>query len=242
MRNEDKETRQIEPSASRVLGRGTIWGFGDEVLLSQGAYADWADSVARRGQVLYTNIVYWKALCALGQAAESLDLKNEPAHYFAEDEAVSGAIEERFWRPDLGYFVTSERLEQFSRTGNLLASAWELATSEQTESILRILEETEMAKPVPTRVSHPAYPLSQIAIQNVLGGLANYHTEASWLWIGAWHVIALVRSRHLVQAQEILERIVEVIIRDKKSTLRMGNRWKASGTSPNHLLPGMQGW
>lgn len=186
------------------------------VLLSQGAYADWADSVARRGRVLYTNLVYWKALTAMGLGAERLGRNEESIQYFREADAATGAIQDEFWRPELGYFVTSKRLDQFSSAGNLLAIAWGLAETDQTESILAFMEKAEMAKPVPTRVAHPAYPLSLIAIENVLGGLANYHTEASWLWIGAWHVIALVKSGHMDQAYNVMERIVEVIIRDKK--------------------------
>jgi hypothetical protein len=107
-------------------------------------------------------------------------------------------------------------LEQFSSAGNLLAIAWGLATPEQTASILKFMQEKQLAKPVPTRVAYPSYPRSLIAIENQLGGMAIYHTDASWLWIGAWHVIALVRSGDMVQAQQVMERIVEVIVRDRK--------------------------
>lgn len=71
-----------------------------------------------------------------------------------------------------------------------------------------------MALPVPTRVAYPSYPSSMIAIENILGGLGNYHTEAAWLWIGAWHVIALANNDRLDQAQEIMDRICSVIVRD----------------------------
>ena len=188
----------------------------DEVLLNQGSYADWADSVARRGNILYTNVVYWKALSAMGLAAASLDLKKEAALYFSEAECVSRAIQENFWRTDLGYFVTSDQLDQLSSAGNLLSIAWGVASPSQAESILKIMEEAGMAKPVPTRVAHPSYPPSLIALENLLGGLANYHTDAAWLWIGAWHVIALANSNHLDQAQEMMGHIAGVIVRDRQ--------------------------
>jgi GH15 family glucan-1,4-alpha-glucosidase len=188
----------------------------DEVLLNQGAYADWADSVARRGNILYTNVVYWKALSAVGLAAASLDLKKEAALYFSEAERVSRAIQENFWRTDLGYFVTSDQLDQLSSAGNLLAIVWGLASPSQAESILKVMEEAGMAEPIPTRVVHPSYPSYLISMENVLGGLANYHTNASWLWIGAWHVIALIKNGNMEQAQHILERIVNVIVRNRQ--------------------------
>jgi len=188
----------------------------DTPLLSQGAYADWADSVARRGYVLYTNVVYWKALSEMALTASSLDKTDEAVAYFSEAEALSRAIHEEFWRPELGYFVTSRNLEQLSSAGNLLAIAWGLATPEQTESILNVMDEAGMAIPIPTRVAYPSYPPSLIAIENLLGGLGNYHTEAAWLWIGAWHVIALANSDRLDRAQEMMERISEVIVRDRQ--------------------------
>jgi hypothetical protein len=188
----------------------------DSPLLQQGAYADWADSVARRGNVLYTNVIYWKALSEMALAASSLNLNEQAVGYVAEAEAVSRAMQEELWHADLGYFVTSPMLEQLSSAGNLLAIAWGLASPEQTESILKVMDEAGMADPVPTRVAYPSYPPNLIAIENILGGLANYHTEAAWLWIGAWHVIALANSGHLDQAQAMMERISEVIVRDKQ--------------------------
>lgn len=185
-------------------------------LLHQGAFADWADSVARRGTVLYTNIVYWKVLNEMAHTASSLDLKEEAVHYFAEAENVSRTIVERFWRPELGYFVTSDTLDNLSSDGNLLAIAWGLATAEQAESILKVMEDSGMSEPVPTRVVYPSYPLNLISIENRLGGLANYHTDSSWLWLGAWHLIALTRSGYMDQAGLVLEKIVNTIVKDHK--------------------------
>jgi hypothetical protein len=46
--------------------------------------------------------------------------------------------------------------------------------------------------------------------------MANYHTDASWLWIGAWHVIALVRAGHIESAQKLVARILKVIVEDRQ--------------------------
>jgi len=188
----------------------------EAVLLHQGAYADWADSIARHGRILYTNVIYWKALSEMSSAAATQDLKEEAAHYHAEAENVSRAINAQLWRPDLGYFVTSEGLNQLSSDGNLLAISWGLAKTEQAESILKVMEEAGMAKPVPTRVVYPSYPVELVALENLLGRMPNYHTDASWLWIGAWHVIALVKTGHVDKAHQLVARITEVIVRDKQ--------------------------
>ena len=72
----------------------------------------------------------------------------------------------------------------------------------------------EMATPVPTQVTHRSYPRKFIAIENRLGGIPHYHTSVAWLWIGAWHVIALSRMKRLAEAEELLFRISNVIVRD----------------------------
>jgi hypothetical protein len=98
----------------------------------------------------------------------------------------------------------------------LLAIAWGLAKREQAESILRVMERAKMEEPVPTRVTYPSYPRHLVALENLLGGMGNYHTDASWLWIGAWHVIALVKVGHLEKAQKLVTRILRVIIQDRQ--------------------------
>ena len=188
----------------------------DSVLLHQLAYSDWADSVARRGRVHYTNVVYWKALTSMAEAAASMDIKQQAKFYQDEADQVSRAIQNQFWRPDFGYFVTSSRLSQLSSDGNLLAIAWELATPDQADSILRIMSGARMADPIPTQVAFPSYPGSLIAIENILGGIANYHTDAAWLWIGAWHVIALIKANQTEEAQKLVSRITEIIVRDRQ--------------------------
>ena len=133
-------------------------GGDQDPLLHQGAFADWADSIARGGRVLYTNVVYWKALSEMAIAAARLDLRQEAVRYLLKAENVLRAINKHFWRGNLGYFITSDMLTQLSSDGNLLAIAWGLATHEQAESILKVMEEAKMAEPVPTRVTYPPYP------------------------------------------------------------------------------------
>ena len=185
-------------------------------LLTQGAFADWADSIAHHGRALYTNVIYWKALHEMAESAKRLDLADEIAFYAKKAEQVANAIEQHLWRPNLGYYAASEALDQLTSSGNLLAIAWGLASTEQANSIVDALIITGMASPVPTKVAYPSYPLHLIAIENRLAGVANYHTDAAWLWIGAWHVIALARIGRFEEAHGILSRIAEVIVRDQQ--------------------------
>ncbi len=189
---------------------------GTDGLLSQAAFADWADSIARNGRVLYTNVTYWKALQEMAEAAKHFGLNDQISFYSKKAEQVAQAIQAHLWRPALGYYAASDSLDQLTSSGNLLAVAWGLASTEQANFIMDAIIVNGMASPVPTKVAYPSYPPNLIALENRLGGVANYHTDAAWLWIGAWHVVALARNGRVEESHGILSRIAEVIVDDQQ--------------------------
>jgi len=188
----------------------------DNNLLSQSAFSDWADTVARSGQILYTNVIYWKAMRDFSSLTSQLGYTTEETDLASRTSKIAQAIQRLFWSPELGYFITSDKWQNLSSAGNLLAIAWGLANKDQANSILDIMRATGMAEPVPTRVVFPAYQRKYISIENRLAGLADYHGEAAWLWIGAWHTIALARTNRLEEANQLLTRISEIIVRDQQ--------------------------
>jgi GH15 family glucan-1,4-alpha-glucosidase len=185
-----------------------------DCLLHQGIYSDWADSIARAGRVLYTNVIYWKAVKEIAIAAERFgDL--DAHHRFSEKESqLRQAIYSHFWRPDLGYFVTNYLFDNLSSSGNLMAIAWGLTDSNQAESILDAMNTHGMADPVPTRPVDKPYPLQYVAIENRLAGIPHYHTGAAWLWLGAWHVVASLCAGRTEEAGELLDRMARAIVHD----------------------------
>lgn len=197
-------------------------------LLHQAAFADWADSIARSGRVLYTNVLYWKALHELALAASQYGNADDETLFSQKAQQLKASINDHFWRPDLGYYVTNQVFDNLSSSGNLLAIAWDMTTPEQADAILDCMDEFDMANPVPTQVVHRAYPHKSVALENRLGGIANYHTSAAWLWLGAWHVIALARRESLMEAELLLYRLSKVIVRD-------GTIHEVYGTDGFHL-------
>jgi len=198
-----------------ALQRGIHWveeqALNGEGLIAQQAYSDWADSLARTGEVLYTNIIYWKALAEMARHAD----EGEAPAWGTLAALTRQAIVERFWRDDLGYFVTSAELDNLSSSGNLLAIAWGLATPEQAEAILGAIKRFGMDDPVPTQAMHGDYSPNSIAIENRLAGIPEYHTRGAWLWLGAWHVIAAVSQGKLDYAGALLEKIMATVLRDE---------------------------
>ncbi len=202
-----------------ALKNGLLWleghALGDDMLLHQGAYTDWADSVSRVGRVLYTNVLYWKALHDLASVAAKYGFEEDAEFFGKQVGQVKSVINDEFWREDLGYFVTSEQFELLNSDGNLLAAAWGLASHEQAELILDSMERLNMAEPVPTQVTDKTYGPKYIAIENRLGGIPHYHTLAAWLWLGGWHVVALTKMGRVAEAKIVLDRIDGLIVRDE---------------------------
>jgi glycogen debranching enzyme len=213
-RNKDAEfVREHWSSLLRALS--WLDGFADaDGLLQQGAFTDWADSVDRQGKVLYTNMIYWKALQEMANAAQTFGDERTRQALIQRAGMVHDAVQAYFWRDDLGYFVTSKLFNNLSSAGNLLAIAWGLATESQGHQILDAMRFFAMAEPVPTQTVHRAYPRKFIAIENRLGGIADYHTYFAWLWIGGWHVIACTKLGRYQEAQELLYRMSRAIVRD----------------------------
>ncbi|MCB0196974.1 MAG: hypothetical protein KDJ65_33815 [Anaerolineae bacterium] len=201
-----------------ALKQAVLWmeehAMAEDGLLHQAAFADWADSIARSGRVLYTNVLYWKALHELAVAAPLYGSGDDETVFTRKAARLKEAINAHFWREDLGYYVTNEMFDNLSSSGNLLAIAWDLTTPEQAHAILDCMDDFDMANPVPTQVVHRAYPDKFIALENRLGGIPNYHTSAAWLWLGAWHIIALSRMERLMEAELLLYRASNVIVRD----------------------------
>ena len=207
--------RRYWPALVRAVRWPAQVAAGPDGLLSQEAFADWADSIARTGRVLYTNVCYWQALRQAALAAGEYGTHEQAVELSQRVAKVEAGIKKRFWREDLGYFVTNEMFDNLSSGGNLLAVAWGLATPGQAASILDRMDEYEMTRPVPTQSAKPPYPLRYVALENRLGRIGFYHTDGAWLWLGAWHVIALCRSGRIERAEQVLERIAKVIVRDQ---------------------------
>jgi GH15 family glucan-1,4-alpha-glucosidase len=184
-------------------------------LLHQGAYTDWADSVIRTGAVHYTNVLYWKAVREFALDAARYGFAEDERVFKRREEQLRQAINHHFWDGRQGFYITSRQFPLvLSSDGNLLAAAWKLATPEQANAILDNVAAFGMAEPVPTKCTNREYGREYIAFENRLGGIPHYHTSAAWLWLGSWHVIALVRAGRLDEAERLLDRMRRVIVRD----------------------------
>ncbi|MEJ2747583.1 MAG: glycosyltransferase, partial [Anaerolineae bacterium] len=147
-------------------------------------------------------------------AARTIGQTDAAIDYEAQARQLKENIQAHFWQDELGYFITSQRFRNLSSAGNLMAIAWGLATPAQANSIIEKMDAFRMADPVPTQVVNLPYPDQFVGLENRLAGIPEYHTTAAWLWLGAWHVIALARMGRHEAANDLFRRMSDLIVRD----------------------------
>ena len=101
-------------------------------LINQGPFADWADSIGRRGAVLYTNVLWWKAQQSLEQVESYLELPFKPREESFEQ--IGARIRQHFYKD--GYLHNTPTSPIFTSAENFMAVAWGLTDAAQSASIL----------------------------------------------------------------------------------------------------------
>lgn len=185
---------------------------GDLGLIHQGPFADWADSIARRGAVIYTNVLWWKAVKCLEEVQAMLPVKLNPHKDTSRE--IGERILKHCYCEQLGYLKATPTSNMFATTGNFLAVAWGLTTRKQSFSILDYADKKELSSPVPSRVTDRDYPFYMVGPEMWIAGIPNYHTSCSWMWIGGWHAVANQRVGRSEKAREIMDRMLATVARD----------------------------
>lgn len=186
---------------------------GKTGLIHQGPFADWADSIGRRGPVLYTNVLWWKALKGV-EEVEKL-LPDGMQHSDETADVVAHRIMDAYFKPEAGYLYQTPTDPMFAAAPNYMACAWGLANEEQANSILDYARNQGMSAIVPSRVTDREYKFYQVGPEMWIAGIPNYHTNCSWMWIGGWHAVACLETGRVEEAKEYVDRMLEIVDRDR---------------------------
>ena len=182
-------------------------------LIHQSPFADWADSIGRRGPVLYTNVLWWKALKGV-EEVEAL-LPEGMRHSAETADVVADRILRNYFDSEAGYLFQTPGDPMFAAAPNYLACAWGLTSEEQSKSILDYAQRQGMSAVVPSRVTDREYKWYQVGPEMWIAGIPNYHTNCSWMWIGGWHAVACVERGRIEEAKEIVDRMLSIVQRDR---------------------------
>jgi glycogen debranching enzyme len=161
-------------------------------LISEWFQCEWADAVLKMGNVLFTNVLYWKA---------------------TDSPTIAKKINETFWNGS--YFadwVDYKRQDYFASHPNMLAIVWGLATVQQSERILAYAGNT-CWNGWALEENYPMYPFWRIPLQNHLSGTADYHNRGCiWLQPVILYAMALAKTGHTREARQVFGKISQKII------------------------------
>ena len=185
----------------RQVRRAMHWylkRFGDG-LISEWLQCEWADAVLKIGKVLYTNLLYWKALGDIGDTTRQ--------------QMIGDKIRSQFWTGR--YFadwVDWRRHDYFASHPNMLAIVFGLATKTETESIVAYAQQY-CWNGWTLEENFPSYPWWRIPVQNYLVGMADYHNRGCvWLQPGILYAMGLHRLGKTKEAKIVLKAVADKVI------------------------------
>ncbi len=163
----------------------------NDFLVEERVFANWADSVLRFGNVLYTNCCYYKALLSAGELCSLVKENSLAAKYRRLAAKTKEKINGMFWQGNYYLdWIDFRRHDFFACDGNLLAIDWAIADKEQSQMILNKIKQHQLNK-VPLQTNYPLYPLWRIPPTLLPLMEYHYHNGSSWPWLGCLNAIAL---------------------------------------------------
>ncbi|MCC7441471.1 MAG: hypothetical protein IT285_07550 [Bdellovibrionales bacterium] len=161
------------------------WG-EDGIIARQQPFSDWEDSVRREGRVAFTNLLYVRALQAIGEWAAYLGEAEQARQDALAAEFTLGRVLEVFWDESRGvlrnYVGDDTRL---TADANLFAVANRMLTGARAGRAMGVLRASPLWLPMPGRPTWPEYPGSMKSFFVTIGGMRDYHDRLYWPWITA---------------------------------------------------------
>lgn len=197
--------QSVTPSLKRSLS-WYISHFGDR-LISEWPYSEYADATAKFGRVLYTNVLYARALFDQSYLTKEASLLHRA-------DLIREKINRTFWNGDFfADWYDYKRHDHFATHANLLAVILEVADQQQAEKILSFAKEHLLAD-FTLETNYPAYPMRRLPLHHHLFGMIDYHNYQGMLWLepGILYSLALAKIGREEEARQMLEKLAQKII------------------------------
>ncbi len=190
----------------------------EEGLVKQGAFADWQDSVKRRGFTFFVNVLYWSA---------TQRLVKFPGFTVNQDQAdrLRERILARFQDPITGLY--SSILGDRTRTGEARISldglllAVDLGLIPYGSREAQLLYEALKRHPLwrvngrsPGAATWPIYDAKDVEKIPKSFGLVHYHDTIYWSWLMGLAAKVTFRMGDLSESDAILDELERVSLRD----------------------------
>ncbi len=172
-------------------------------LVEEDAYGGWTDSIKKKGEVLYSNVCFYKAAESLGKIQEYIGLNNT---YSEKAEKINESINRIFWNGNYydDFIFQGENFEYFSSDGNLLAVLWGIASNNHSEKILQSTNSFGIRSEKGILNTNKQYPKTMKSPELAFVDLSDYHDSLYWLWLSGLDAAVLKKSGHPEQAEKVL--------------------------------------
>jgi len=211
---QSKDKKFLEDNYNKIL-KAMVWiskqDKDNDFLIDEGFGANWAESALKHGEVMFTNICYFKALINFSKIAALLKKKDDARGYSKMAENVKKSINKKFWNGNYYIdWIDKKKQDYFSSTGNVLAIVWDVADKKKGIKIQQFIMKNKLDL-VPMITNYPSYPWYKSSVFNIIGGLLKYHNGYSWPWIGCFDAIAKHKLGMKKESEQVLKRIARLI-------------------------------
>lgn len=186
-------------------------------LIHEGPYAGWADSIKKRGTVLYTNVLYYEAMKCMEFIATGLNILSDIRLFNTKKDAIKSAIQTAFWNGSyLNDWVHKGHIQStFSIEANMMAILFEITTNTQSEKIIQYMLTNNVITEFGSPVVYTHYKLKDIYPPFIPIGLKDYHNGLIWFWISCLTSVVLHYHHYNDQAIKLMNIMSEKINRHK---------------------------
>lgn len=190
-------------------------------LIDQENFADWQDSVQRKGTGFFTNLLY---TLVLKEYAEFPRFGIEPGRWTQQKALLNAA----FFDSKSGLYRSLMGQNYFSLDGNLLAIERGFFSDdpENAEKLYQSLKQSPFWRRTgtPGFNTYPNYPRSWHSPAVTIVGLGHYHDKLIWSWLMAYAAKAARDLGDHVEADRIFLELTQLIERDKTVAEIYSNR------------------
>ncbi|MBU0929456.1 MAG: hypothetical protein KJ623_00080 [Nanoarchaeota archaeon] len=176
-------------------------------LIYEGLFANWEDTVIKRGHILYTNVLNYGALMAFVDLCKLVNYNY--SEYKEKAESLKELINERFWNGKYYKSWISKKEDIFCSAGNILAILYNIADEKKAVLIQKYIKSNLNGVSLPS--SYPRHNLWRYPLPQHIKRTVDYHGGFSWLWLGCLNSIALLKMGMKKDAENSLNKIAEVI-------------------------------
>lgn len=166
-------SNQLSFSKDQLRELLACYRFNADGCLDQPAFSDWQDSAQRKGPVLLTHLLYWKAAVFLGFHKPAYD--------------VQKLIHEKFYDSKAGLFRERPGSDQIALDSHFFMIKHQFLDQDALKALYGNLKRHPLwtLGPVPGVPVFPKHPYGEISWSTRLMGLGRYHDAYIWGWLTA---------------------------------------------------------